>query len=128
MLDVGVGAVVAAVLAITLGVGAEFRLYNQNFLQPGAADGNYTFSKGFTQANPLRADAVSGNEFASFLLGYPSSGSEKKCFISRHLRPRQNLARGLISKLRSRETSRGEGSVRDPLNLQLPNLERGSMP
>ena len=59
----------------TIKFGAEFRLYRQNFLQPGAADGNYTFSKGFTQANPLRADAVSGNEFASFLLGYPSSGS-----------------------------------------------------
>src|SRR5215472_4873986 len=59
----------------TIKFGVEFRLYRQNFLQPGAADGNYTFSKGFTQANPLRADAVSGNEFASFLLGYPSSGS-----------------------------------------------------
>jgi hypothetical protein len=59
----------------TLKFGAEFRRYNQNFLQPGAAAGNYTFSKGFTQANPLRADAVSGNEFASFLLGVPSSGS-----------------------------------------------------
>jgi hypothetical protein len=59
----------------TVKFGAEFRLYNQNFLQPGAADGNYTFSKGFTQANPLRADSVSGNEFASFLLGAPSSGS-----------------------------------------------------
>jgi Carboxypeptidase regulatory-like domain/TonB dependent receptor len=59
----------------TLKFGAEFRLYNQNFLQPGAADGNFTFSKAFTQANPLRADAVSGNEFASFLLGAPSAGS-----------------------------------------------------
>jgi hypothetical protein len=59
----------------TLKVGAEFRLYNQDFLQPGAADGNYTFSKAWTQANPLRADAQSGNEFASFLLGVPSSGS-----------------------------------------------------
>jgi hypothetical protein len=59
----------------TFKFGAEFRLYNQNFLQPGAADGNYTFSKAFTQANPLRADAQSGNEFASFLLGVPSAGS-----------------------------------------------------
>jgi hypothetical protein len=59
----------------TLKFGAELRRYNQNFLQPGAADGNFTFSKAFTQANPLRADAVSGNEFASFLLGVPSSGS-----------------------------------------------------
>lgn len=59
----------------TVKFGAEFRLYNQNFLQPGAADGNYTFSKAFTQANPLRGDSVSGNEFASFLLGAPSGGS-----------------------------------------------------
>jgi hypothetical protein len=59
----------------TVKVGAELRLYNQNFLQPGAADGNFTFNKAFTQANPLRADAVSGNEFASFLLGVPASGS-----------------------------------------------------
>jgi hypothetical protein len=59
----------------TLRLGAEFRLYNQDFLQPGAADGNYTFSKAWTQANPLRADAQSGNEFASFLLGLPASGS-----------------------------------------------------
>ena len=59
----------------TLKFGAEFRRYNQNFLQPGAADGNFTFSKAFTQANPLRADAQSGNEFASFLLGVPSAGS-----------------------------------------------------
>jgi len=59
----------------TVRAGVEFRLYNQDFLQPGAADGNYTFSKAWTQANPLRADAASGNEFASFLLGVPASGS-----------------------------------------------------
>src|SRR5262245_43946052 len=55
--------------------GAEFRLYNSNRLQPGAAAGNYTFDKRWTQTDPLRADALSGNEFASFLLGLPSSGS-----------------------------------------------------
>jgi Outer membrane receptor for ferrienterochelin and colicins len=59
----------------TVKAGAEFRRYNQNFLQPGAADGNYTFSKGWTQANPLQGDALSGNEFASFLLGLPNSGT-----------------------------------------------------
>ncbi len=55
--------------------GAEFRLYNRNTILPGLADGSYTFSKGWTQADPQRADAASGNEFASFLLGLPSSGS-----------------------------------------------------
>jgi Carboxypeptidase regulatory-like domain/TonB dependent receptor-like, beta-barrel len=55
--------------------GAEFRRYNDNTRNPGLASGTYTFSSGFTQANPQRADSVSGNEFASFLLGYPSSGA-----------------------------------------------------
>ena len=55
--------------------GAEARLYNRNTLQPGLADGTYTFGKNWTQADPLRADSTSGNEFASFLLGLPSSGS-----------------------------------------------------
>ncbi|MEK7403819.1 MAG: TonB-dependent receptor [Acidobacteriota bacterium] len=55
--------------------GAEFRRYNRNQLQPGAASGIYGFDKRWTQAEPLRADALSGDEFASFLLGHPSSGS-----------------------------------------------------
>jgi len=55
--------------------GAEFRRYNYLQLGPGAASGTYNFSKAWTQADPLRGDAVSGNEFASFLLGYPASGS-----------------------------------------------------
>ena len=55
--------------------GFEARRYNRNQLAPGAASGAYTFNKTFTQADPQRADAVSGNEFASFLLGYPASGS-----------------------------------------------------
>ena len=50
--------------------GAEFRRYNDNQLQPGVASGTYTFNA-WTQANPQRADSGSGNEFASFLLGYP---------------------------------------------------------
>src|SRR5260370_172072 len=62
--------------------GAEFRLYNRNTLQPGLADGSYTFSKVWTQADPQRADALSGNEFASFLLGLPSSGS-----VDRNINP-----------------------------------------
>ncbi|MGI8989499.1 MAG: TonB-dependent receptor domain-containing protein [Bryobacteraceae bacterium] len=55
--------------------GMEARLYNRNTLQPGLADGSYTFGKNWTQANPLRADSASGNEVASFLLGLPVSGS-----------------------------------------------------
>jgi hypothetical protein len=54
--------------------GAEFRIYNQNVISPGLASGQYGFSRVFTQRDPNRADAASGDEFAAFLLGYPSSG------------------------------------------------------
>ncbi|MCX6624727.1 MAG: TonB-dependent receptor, partial [Acidobacteria bacterium] len=57
-----------------LKIGTEFRRYNDNSQGPGLASGAYTFSTGFTGADPQRSDAVSGNEFASFLLGYPSAG------------------------------------------------------
>ena len=59
----------------TIKAGTEFRLYNRNTLAPGLASGTYTFNKQWTQANPQQADALSGNEFASFLLGIPGSGS-----------------------------------------------------
>lgn len=55
--------------------GTEFRLYNNNNISPGTASGVYNFDRGWTQSNPLRGDANSGNEFASFLLGYAASGS-----------------------------------------------------
>jgi hypothetical protein len=51
--------------------GAEFRKYNDNTLDPGNAVGFYQFRKDWTQAVATRADAVSGNELATFLLGYP---------------------------------------------------------
>ncbi|MCI0423199.1 MAG: TonB-dependent receptor, partial [Acidobacteria bacterium] len=54
--------------------GAEFRIYNQSTYTPGFASGRYVFSRGFTQRDPLRADAASGDELASFLLGYAASG------------------------------------------------------
>lgn len=40
-----------------------------------AGNSNFSFGHDFTQANPLAGDAVSGNGFASFLLGYADSGS-----------------------------------------------------
>ena len=55
-------------------IGTEFRRYNDNSQGPGLASGSYTFSTGFTGANPNQSDSTSGNEFASFLLGNPSSG------------------------------------------------------
>lgn len=59
----------------TMKAGTELRRYNRNQLSPGAASGTYTFNKAWTQTDPQRGDAASGNEFASFLLGYPASGS-----------------------------------------------------
>lgn len=54
--------------------GAEFRRYNSNSDNPGTASGSYTFGRNWTQANANQADAESGNELATFLLGYPTSG------------------------------------------------------
>jgi hypothetical protein len=57
-----------------LKIGAEFRRFDNTQVSLGVISGQYNFSKAFTQADPLRADAFSGNEFASFLLGYPDGG------------------------------------------------------
>jgi hypothetical protein len=53
-------------------LGAEFRIFNENTVAPGNSSGYYLFDRAFTQANPLRGDAASGDEFAAFLLGYPA--------------------------------------------------------
>lgn len=53
--------------------GAEFRRYNANTDSPGSASGEFTFNRNWTQARALQADAASGNELATFLLGYPSN-------------------------------------------------------
>lgn len=50
----------------------DFRTTNLNF---GPAGGSFAFTKLWTQADPNRADALSGNEIASALLGHPTSGS-----------------------------------------------------
>ncbi len=55
--------------------GFEGRQYKDNIANPGMADGVYTFGKNWTQARASQADAVSGNEIATFLLGYPTSAS-----------------------------------------------------
>lgn len=55
-------------------VGTEFKRFEKPRIPWGMIDGVYSFSAGYTQANPLRADALSGNDIASFLLGYPAGG------------------------------------------------------
>ncbi len=59
-------------------LGAEFRRYNSNNHNPGSASGNYTFGRNWTQRDPQRADATSGNEMATFLTGTISSGNVEK--------------------------------------------------
>ncbi|MGH9628866.1 MAG: TonB-dependent receptor domain-containing protein, partial [Bryobacteraceae bacterium] len=52
--------------------GVELRRYNDNTNNPGAATGVYGFDKNWTQQRALQGDAISGNELATFLLGYPT--------------------------------------------------------
>jgi hypothetical protein len=54
--------------------GGEIRPMRTNNNQY-AGNSNFTFGRDFTQANPLASDSVSGNAFASFLLGYADGGS-----------------------------------------------------
>ena len=65
-----------------LKIGSELRLYNQNNYGPGYASGLYTFDRNWTRQDARRADAFSGNEFATFLLGYPTSGQ-----VDRNINP-----------------------------------------
>ncbi|MPY87088.1 MAG: TonB-dependent receptor plug domain-containing protein [Luteitalea sp.] len=59
----------------SLKLGGELRVMLNDQQNPTSSFGTFEFSRGFTQAHPLRADAASGNALASFLLGYPSAGS-----------------------------------------------------
>ncbi len=54
--------------------GYDHRVYRRD--NWNGSSGDYAFNRGFTQGpNPLVASAAAGYGFASFLLGYPSSGS-----------------------------------------------------
>ena len=62
--------------------GYEQRRYNDILPSPGQATGSYSFTKNWTQANASRGDTTSGNELATFLLGYPSSA-----YIDKNVEP-----------------------------------------
>jgi hypothetical protein len=53
--------------------GGEFRVMLDN--QPNYSFAAFTFDNSWTRRDALNADALSGNAFASFLLGNPASGS-----------------------------------------------------
>jgi hypothetical protein len=57
----------------SLKFGGEFRVNLDN--TPNYNFASFAFTNAFTQRDALNADAASGNSFASFLLGYPASGS-----------------------------------------------------
>jgi len=57
----------------SLKFGGEFRVLMDN--QPNYSFATFAFSNQWTQRDANNADAQSGNAFASFLLGYPASGS-----------------------------------------------------
>src|SRR4030095_10726698 len=59
----------------SLKFGGEARFLRDNYDNPTSSFGSFNFTRGFTQRNPLTGDAASGNAIASFLLGYPASGS-----------------------------------------------------
>src|SRR5262245_25969014 len=69
----------------SLKTGFETRLYRLNERNPGNANGLFNFNSQFTQADPLAGQTRnSGNPIASFLLGYPQSGSiEVRAFPAR---------------------------------------------
>ncbi len=56
-------------------LGVEGRRYNDNTVNPGNASGTYAFGKNWTQSQAQTANATSGNEVATFLLGYPTSAT-----------------------------------------------------
>jgi hypothetical protein len=55
--------------------GINFRVIQNNQASPTSSAGSFTFTRDFTQQNAQQANALSGDAFASFLLGNPASGS-----------------------------------------------------
>ena len=56
-------------------LGAQYRAQQLNDRQLDDPSGQYTFNQRFTSVDPLRSTSSSGSSVASFLLGYPFSGS-----------------------------------------------------
>jgi hypothetical protein len=59
----------------SLKYGFDFREVGVNYFSPGQGSGTFGFDQGFTRLDPALSDTRTGNAFASFLLGYPTSAS-----------------------------------------------------
>jgi outer membrane receptor protein involved in Fe transport len=59
----------------SLKYGADFRMVGADYYSPGQGSGTFSFDQNFTRLDPGISDTRTGNAFASFLLGYPSSAS-----------------------------------------------------
>lgn len=59
----------------TLKLGGEYRRIGADVFAYSSSAGAFTFTQAFTQANPTTASTSAGDSFASFLLGFPASGS-----------------------------------------------------
>jgi outer membrane receptor protein involved in Fe transport len=57
-----------------LKLGGDIRTYLLDRVSLGDGNGRFDFTRGFTQRDPQSGDPLSGNAFASFLLGDPSGG------------------------------------------------------
>src|ERR1019366_7325347 len=55
--------------------GARLGQVRSSIMNTGVWFGAFAFTPAWTQANPLSASTTSGNDMASFMLGYPASGS-----------------------------------------------------
>ena len=77
MVMAGLGTMAVALMGMAgAKVGGEYRAYQFYRRDEFTSNGTFDFSRTFTRRDPLSGTgAVSGNAFASFLLGLPASGS-----------------------------------------------------
>ena len=75
--DVGLinGSVTKTAGAHILKAGAEFRLYHENYFQPGYPSGTLSFNRSITGEDPNSNSSSQGNGLATMLLGWGSGGS-----------------------------------------------------
>jgi hypothetical protein len=65
----------------TFKMGADFRKMGIDTYIPGPGSGYFEFDKDFTSVNGGTSDILSGNAFASFLLGFPSGLASRQSVL-----------------------------------------------